>query len=98
MKVAGIEGDPELQRVLWACYSYWQREPLPPENRSICYSWVVGPFTARFGAGFHQSRLERLARLGFLEKDDTSRGGARRYYKLSDPARVVALLKAWGLN
>lgn len=97
MEVNRIENDPELQKVLWACYKYWQCETLPPENRVICYSWVVRLYQYRFGAKFHQSKLKHLAKLGFLREDDTARGGRRRYYKLMEPDRVVELLRSWDL-
>lgn len=92
-----IEDDLELQRILWACYKYWDGESLPPQERIICYSWVLGPYEDRFGTKFHQSGLRRLTKLRFLEKDDTSRGGHRRYYKIVDPDRVGDLLRKWNL-
>jgi hypothetical protein len=97
MRANEIENDLELQRVLWACYRYWQGEALPPHERVICYSWVVRLYEDRFDAGFHQSKLRRLAGLGFLQQDDTSRGGNRRYYMIVDPNRVASLLKKWKL-
>lgn len=90
--------DLELRRILSACYGYWEKEQLPAEKRALCYTWVHNVFKARFGGGFHQSRLEHLARLGFLEKDDTSRGGSRRYYRIVDPDRLATLLRDWSLN
>lgn len=87
----------ELQRILWSCYDYWSREPVPQESRSICHSWVTGPYQDRFGDSFHQSRLRELARLGFLIPDDTSRGGKRRYYRLNQPERIADLLARLGL-
>ncbi|MFB0521206.1 MAG: hypothetical protein ACETWD_07245 [Desulfatiglandales bacterium] len=99
MRANEIENDLELQRVLWACYKYWQGEKsLPPDRRIICYSWVIGPYENRFGTKFHQSRLGRLAKLGFLKKGDTARSGHRRYYKIADPDRVDDLLRKWDLN
>ena len=97
MKVNEIEGNVELQRILWACYQYWQGEPLPPHERAICYSWVVRLYEERFGTKFHQSKLRRLASLGFLQPSDVSRGGNRRYYKIVDPDKVAGLLKRWKL-
>lgn len=83
----------ELQRVLWACYRYWQSsDSLPPHERTICYSWVSRVYEDAFGTKFHQSKLGRLAKLGFLERAEASRGGSRRYYRLVDPDRVNALL------
>lgn len=84
--------------MLWACYDYWRREPITVVDRAICYTWVVKPHKNRFGVSFHQSAFGRLARLGFLTKDDTSRGGNRRYFKLVNPAEIERLLTEWGLK
>ena len=97
MRVNEIESNAELQRVLWACYKYWQGEPLPPHERAICYSWVVRLYEERFSTKFHQSKLRRLASFGFLQPDDVSRSGNRRYYKIVDPDKVASLLKKWKL-
>lgn len=93
-----IEEDLELQRILWACYKYWQGESSPPDERDICYKWVLGTYENRFRTKFHQSRLRRLAKLRFLKQDDTSRTGHRCYYKIIDPNRVGELLSKWNLN
>lgn len=98
MRVNEIENDLELQQVLWACYKYWQGESLPPDERIICYSWIRRLYEDRFGAKFHQSKLGRLAKLGFLKKGDTARSGNRRYYKIADPNRVDDLLRKWNLT
>jgi hypothetical protein len=90
--------DPELRRVLWACLSYWNAEPIPFDERVVCYSWVVRRYQGRFGGTFHQSRLQQLAQLGLLTKKDTSRGGNRRYYKIDDPAQSDEMVKKWDLN
>ena len=90
--------DPESQRVLWACLTYWSTEPNPFDERAVCYSWVARCYKDRFGGTFHQSRLQHLARLGLLTKDETSRGGNRRYYRISNPERLGELLKKWDLN
>ncbi len=93
-----IEDNLELQRILWACYKYWQSESLPPYERIICYTWVLGPYEKRFGTKFHQSRLRNLTKLGLLKQDQTSRGGNRRYYKIADPTQLSVLLRKWKLN
>ena len=92
--------DAESRHVRWACYHYWQSESLhlPPDQRSICYTWVRRQYEGRFVMSFHQSRLTLLAKLGFLAKDDTARGGSRRYYKLVNPERTQELLTEWGLQ
>lgn len=93
-----METNPELHRILWACLTYWSTEPNPVDERAICYSWVARCYKHRFGGTFHQSRLEHLARLGFLTKDDTSRGGNRRYYRINDPAHLTEFLGGCDLN
>jgi hypothetical protein len=90
--------DPELQRVLWACLTYWNTEQNPLDQRAVCYSWVARCYKNRFGGAFHQSRLQHLARLGLLTKNDTSRGGNRRYYRINDPYQLAEFLKGCNLN
>lgn len=98
MRVDDIERETELQRVLWACYKYWESEPVPVDQRTICYNWVIRPFEKAFGSRFRQSRLQHLTKLGFLKQAGTSRGGHRRYYAIVNPERVAELLKEWNLN
>jgi len=93
-----LDDDRELQRILWACYGYWEAEGLPPEERIVCYSWVVRRYTEKFGGTFHPSTLARLASLGFLEREGGSRGGNRRYYRVVDPARLAEALHEWFLD
>ena len=90
--------DLELQRVLWACLTYWNTEQSPCDERIVCYSWVARCYSKRFGQTFHQSRLQHLARLGLLIRDDTSRGGNRRYYRINDPIQLAEFLKGCNLN
>jgi hypothetical protein len=98
MKTMSLESEPELQRVLWACYKYWQDEsPKHIDDKVICYSWILDIFEKRFGSRFHQSRLQTLANFGFLQKDTTSRHGGRRYYKVIAPEQVYDLLLKWNL-
>lgn len=78
----------DLRRVLWACYAYWQTEPVPEGERQVCFFWVEGKYKARFGETFHQTKLATLAKLGFLAKGDDARGGNRRYYTLKDPQAI----------
>jgi len=98
IKLTDIENDTELKRVLWACLEYWQREPLPLDQRANCYRWVIGPYKKAFGTEFHQSRLYRLTKLGFLRQAGSSRGGNRRYYTIIGPGQVADLLKKWNIN
>jgi len=39
----------DLLRVLWACHSYWETEPVPVEDRAVCFSWVEGKYREKFG-------------------------------------------------
>jgi hypothetical protein len=81
-----LKDDLQLQQIALACLDYWNKEICAPDQRSICYSWVARRYAAMFGGSFHQSQLARLERLGFLAKDgDTSRGGDRRYYRITNP-------------
>ncbi len=88
---------PELQRVLWACYQCWVTSPNPPATREIWYGWILGGYRERFSASFHQSALQQLAGLGFLQAGGNARGGRRRYYTLPNPERVRQALDQWGL-
>ena len=92
-----IQSDPELQRILFACLTYWQNESLPPADREICHTWVCGTYQSRFGGTFHPSRLRRLAELGFLALSDTN-ARVRRYYTVPDPDHVRNLLQRCGLG
>jgi hypothetical protein len=83
---------PELLRVLWACHAYWLTETLPEEQRAVCFSWVEGIFRQRFGVTFHQTMLATLAKHGLLIHDNTSQGGNRRYYRLSNPQSIHELV------
>jgi hypothetical protein len=81
------------RRVLWACYEHWKATAVSADQRSVCYRWIIRPYADRFGTRFHPSRLAHLARLGWLAKEDSSRGGSRRYYRIADPARLADLLR-----
>lgn len=93
-----IQRDPELQRILLACLDYATTETCAPVEQIICYKWVARRYQARFGGTFHQSRLSDLEQLGVLTKDDTSRGGHRRYYRINDPLALAELLKTCNAN
>ncbi len=97
MPINNIEADPELQRVLWACYHYCSLAPSSSQQWSICYEWALHQYEAKFHCRFKQSQLRTLARNGFLRPEETSRGGKRRYYAIVDPSKVAELLKEWHL-
>ena len=70
---------------LWACHMYSLTERhLPEQERVVCLSWVNRICRRELGHSLHNSQLQRLARLGLLAKDDTSRQGRRRYYRLTE--------------
>jgi hypothetical protein len=92
-----LHNDIDLQRILWACYDYWQREGGSPAERMVCHYWVVDPYRDRFGGTFSQNRLRQLARLGFLQQLYAVRGGSRRYYALVNPDRIAELLAGCGI-
>ena len=101
-KVAGrdnttpdVEAEPQLWQVLSACYDVWRNEASPPDQRLLCFSWILPLYEERFGKRFHQSRLAQLESAGFLEKYASTRSRHRRYYKLPDPDRVESLLRKW---
>lgn len=95
MTTADVEGEPELQQVLSACYEVWKSENAPSDQRLLCYAWVLPHYEDRFGKGFHPSRLAQLGTAGLLEKYVSTRTGRRRYYKLPDPDHVGSLLSKW---
>jgi DNA-binding XRE family transcriptional regulator len=88
----------ELQRILWACFTYWNSEPNPVDERVFCYSWIIWLYKAKFGETFNQIKLHQLARLGLLAKDNTSRCGTRRYYRINDPVQLAQFLKGCRLD
>jgi DNA-binding XRE family transcriptional regulator len=90
--------DVELLRIVWACLTYWNSKPDPVDERVICYSWIVHCYAGRFGGTFNHSRLLRLAHLGLLTKDKASRCGTRRYYRISDPAKLSEFLNGYKLD
>jgi hypothetical protein len=98
MATPSLTTDVELRRISWACLEYWNGEPLPPEERAICHKWIARVYESRFHERFAQQRLAVLARLGVLAKDDTSRRGDQRYYRLVDPAALGKYLSGASLN
>jgi DNA-binding XRE family transcriptional regulator len=90
--------DYELQKILWACLNYWNREPKPAGDRTFCYSWIVRCYEVKFGKAFHHSKLRTLARLGFLARAKSSRCGTRRYYRIKSPPQIIKFLNGANLN
>jgi len=86
--------DSEIERVLMICHEYWSTEPVPVPDRVICYKWISRPYEARFGAKLTRAAFDRVARSGFLEKADTSRGGHRRYYRVTKPTELAHIVAA----
>jgi hypothetical protein len=72
-------------RVLEICRAFSQRISC----ERFAGAWIKGECD-RQGVPFHQSQLSKLVRAGHLEKDYSSRGGSRRYYRFV--ARPVLLL------
>ncbi len=81
-----------IQQVLRACHDYWAAEVCEPCERTVCYAWVESRCRHLFGATVHPSVLERLVEQGHLERVGDSRGGRRRYYRLTNPERTAAVL------
>lgn len=61
------------------------------ECRSFCGEWIMHACEQQ-GVPFHQAWLTKLANVGLLVKEDTSRGGHRRYYHLADAVLVQQVL------
>lgn len=92
------ELDVETLRVLCACYEYWATEPLPIEDRVICFRWIKRGFESRFGVELTRREFDLAAKSGLLVKADTSRGGNRRYYRLVDPDQLRQLSSIFSTN
>jgi hypothetical protein len=58
---------------------------------TFCGEWIKN-YCEQQGIPFHQGWLRKLANLGLLERHDQSRGGNRRYYRISDTALVREIL------
>src|SRR5262245_33232475 len=90
--------DQELRRILWVCLDIWKNQTADPEAREICYRWVSAKYQEKFGGSFHQSKLRKLAELGFLKEGDLVRAGTRRYYTILDPGQLEHMLLEWGMR
>jgi hypothetical protein len=77
---------PAHLRVLEVCLNYPKGE-----SGSFCGEWIMHACEDH-GIPFHQAWLTKLANLGLLVKEDTSRGGHRRYYHLGDEELAKAVL------
>jgi hypothetical protein len=58
---------------------------------TFCGEWIRNRCEQE-GVPFHQGWLRKLANLGLLEREDSSRGGNRRYYRINDAALVQEVL------
>ena len=82
---------PAHLRLLEVCLNYPKGE-----SGSFCGEWIMHACMDQ-GIPFHQAWLTRLANVGLLVKEDTSRGGHRRYYHLGDPGLVQQVLDKGGV-
>jgi hypothetical protein len=62
--------------------------PWPPNQRLVCYTWVLDRYQQRFGGEFTPPQLRRLARLGFLRPAKSS--GAAAGGTTRSPTRNVS--------
>ena len=81
---------PAHLRLLEVCYGYPKGE-----SGTFCGEWIMHA-CERQGVPFHQGWLTKLANVGLLEKDDSSRRGHRRYYRLKDTELVRDVLALAG--
>lgn len=70
----------DLRNVLSECRAFLKS--VDSTSQRVCYEWVSRPFRDRHGRGMRPQHLAQLARLGFLTKENATRGGARRYYRV----------------
>jgi hypothetical protein len=61
------------------------------EFGGFCGEWIMQACQQQ-GVPFHQAWLTKLANVGLLVKEDTSRRGHRRYYRLADAGLVQQVL------
>jgi hypothetical protein len=73
-------------RLLEVCLNYPKGE-----SGSFCGEWIMHACEQQ-GVAFHQAWLRKLANVGLLVKEDTSRRGHRRYYHLADVGLVQQVL------
>jgi hypothetical protein len=80
--------------LLRVCLDY----PHKDNKGSFAGEWIKNECERR-GVPFHQAWLTKLVNEGLLVKDDLTRGGKRRYYRITDAelARRVLSLTAAGI-
>ena len=77
---------PAHLRLLEVCFGYPRGE-----SRTFCGEWIMNACEQQ-GVPFHQGWLTKLANVGLLVKDDSSRRGHRRYYRVEDAELVRVVL------
>lgn len=85
-----VEMTPAHLRLLEVCLNYPKGE-----SGSFCGEWIMHACQDQ-GIPFHQAWLTKLANVGLLVKEDTSRGGHRRYYHLGDGELAKEVLSLAG--
>lgn len=81
---------PAHLRLLEVCYGYPKGE-----SGTFCGEWIMIA-CGQHGVSFHQAWLTKLANVGLLAKDDSTRGGRRRYYRVKDAELVREVLDLTG--
>jgi hypothetical protein len=76
--LATTELPANLRDVLDECKAFLNS--VDSTSQRVCCEWVSRPFRERHGREMRPQHLAQLARLGFLTKENATRGGARRYY------------------
>jgi hypothetical protein len=79
-KMAISQDDLKLRQVCHECTK--------DENGTFAGSWVQTR-CLELGVPFSQAGLGKLVRESHLVKEDSSRGGKRRYYRLAEPGPAL---------
>jgi hypothetical protein len=77
---------PAHLRLLEVCYGYPKEE-----SGTFCGEWITNACKQQ-AVPFHQGWLTKLANVGLLVKDDSSRRGHRRYYRIGNAELVREVL------
>jgi hypothetical protein len=77
---AAIELTEELRDVLCECHAFLKS--VDSTTQRVCFEWISSSFRHRDSRDIHPQRLAQPPRLGFLEKENATRGGARRHYRV----------------